>query len=131
MIEATAIIAVKNVRESALWYQKLLACRANHGGDEFEMLVDANDSDNHLLYLHLWDAHDHPSMLKAEANAGSGIILYFSVNRFKDAWENALALNANIDKEPCLNENSNRQEFSLLDPDGYYLIISEKIKKVE
>ena len=81
--------------------------------------------------MHLWDAHDHPSMLKAEANAGSGIILYFSVNRFKDAWENALALNANIDKEPCLNENSNRQEFSLLDPDGYYLIISEKIKKVE
>ena len=43
------LIGVTDVRRSSEWYQRLLGCRSNHGGDEYEQLVSEGQL---ILQLH-------------------------------------------------------------------------------
>jgi catechol-2,3-dioxygenase len=121
MIKSDVIIAVNDVRASSSWYQAIMSLKSNHGGDTFEVLT--NDKYDVVLCLHKWGEHDHPTMLMP-TKPGNGLILYFRVNNFEEIVQNAIKLNSNTTPIK-LNPNSNRREFSLYDPDGYYLIISE------
>lgn len=121
MIKTEAIIAVRNVEESSAWYQRLLNCASSHGGDTFETLTDGNG--NHVLSLHKWGEHDHPTFVDPD-RAGNGLILYFQVNDLTPYWENALQLKASIEKKPDLNPNSGLMEFSVRDLDNYYISVS-------
>ena len=122
MVRTETIIAVKNVSESSVFYQKLLGCSSAHGGDTFEIL---KDGDTVILCLHKWGEHEHPTMIDAEKENGNGLILFFRVSNINRILENAKILNALIEKEIHYNKNSLKNQFILRDPDNYYLIISE------
>jgi hypothetical protein len=52
------------------------------------------------------------------------LLLFFRVDDFDLALKRAHTLAARLEEEPHLNPNTQTQEFSLRDPDGYYVTIS-------
>jgi hypothetical protein len=56
--------------------------------------------------------------------AGNGLLLFFPVDDFDMALKRARLLVSRLDEEPHLNPNTETQEFSVRDPDGYYVTIS-------
>ena len=122
MIRTEPIIGVDNVEKSSRWYQELLGCKNAHGGDTFEILVDQDDTV--ILCLHKWGEHEHPTLSSSEITPGNGLILYFRVDNLEKIWKNAKHLNAVIEEEPNLNQNSGKREFAIRDLDNYYLLIS-------
>ncbi len=122
MIKSQPIIGVNDVKKSATWYQKLLGCSCSHGGDTFEMLMD--NKGEIFLCLHKWGEHEHPTLSNSRIQPGNGLIVYLIVEDLDKAWANAQTLNATIEEPPQLNQNSGKQQFSIRDLDGYYLMIS-------
>jgi len=59
-----------------------------------------------------------------EASPGNGLLLFFRVDDFDKALKRARALVARFEEEPHVNPNTGTMEFSLRDPDGYYVTIS-------
>jgi hypothetical protein len=59
-----------------------------------------------------------------EAPPGNGLLLFFRVDDFDMALERARALVTRLEEEPHVNPNTRTREFSLRDPDGYYVTIS-------
>jgi predicted enzyme related to lactoylglutathione lyase len=55
---------------------------------------------------------------------GNGLLLFFRVDDFDMALPRARALVARLEEEPQLNPSTGTMEFSLRDPDGYYVTIS-------
>ncbi len=117
------IIAVKNVRESAKWYEAIFGCKSAHGGNEFDILVAENSEV--LLCLHKWDEHDHPTMKSANNSTGNGLILYFRIENIEQVRENLKKVDYPVEAEIQLSPNSRRKEFSMRDPDGYYITVAE------
>lgn len=68
------IIAVQNVQKSSEFYQNLLNCQSQHGGETFEILTD---NDVVILCLHKRGEHEHPTMLNPGNQPGNGLILSF------------------------------------------------------
>ena len=118
------IIGVRDVRRSFKWYQSLLGLpEAAPAHDYFGQILDADGTV--LLCLHEWGAHDHPSLTSPDrAEPGNGLLLFLRVDDFDLALPRARALVAQLDEEPHLNANTRTMEFSLRDPDGYYVTIS-------
>jgi catechol 2,3-dioxygenase-like lactoylglutathione lyase family enzyme len=118
------IIGVSDVRSSFKWYQALFGQRETRPGhDYFAQIVDTDETV--LLCLHKWGAHEHPSLLSPdEAPPGNGLLLFFRVDDFDKAFERARTLVTRLDEEPHVNPNTRTREFSLRDPDGYYVTIS-------
>ncbi|RAJ15585.1 VOC family protein [Arenibacter echinorum] len=127
MIKTEPIIAVEDVEKSSKWYHTLLNCSSGHGGSTFEILL--NELGEQILSLHKWGAHDHPTLSNPKIKVGNGLILYFVVDDIDLIWKNATELNAIIFDMPHLNTNSGRREFSLQDPNGYYLSICSNNSK--
>jgi hypothetical protein len=50
--------------------------------------------------------------------------LFFRVDDFDRALKRARALVTQFDEEPHVNPNTQTLEFSIRDPDGYYVTIS-------
>ncbi|HYG50865.1 MAG TPA: VOC family protein [Flavobacteriales bacterium] len=123
MIKLDPIIAVKDVETSSTWYQALFNCKSIHGGDEFDVLVSANN--DVLLCLHKWGPHEHPTMKNPRITPGNGLILYFRTENLERIRKNAQASGLLIEEDIHVNPNSHKKEFSLRDPDGYYLTITE------
>lgn len=123
MTRSEPIIAVENVRKSSVWYQLLFMCKSSHGGDVFEILKDSDGTV--ILCLHRWGDHNHATLSNPKEGAGNGIILFFRVTDLNQVWENAQKLGASIERELHFNENSLKNQFTLRDPDNYFLIISE------
>jgi hypothetical protein len=53
-----------------------------------------------------------------------GLLLFFRVDDFDMALTRARALGARLEEEPHVNPNTQTMEFSLRDPDGYYVTMS-------
>ena len=123
MMKVDPIIAVKNVEESSGWYQTVFACSSMHGGSEFDVLV--NKENEIFICLHKWGEHEHPSMKNPNITPGNGLILYFRAENMEEIRENLRKMDYPVEREIQLNPNSRRKEFSVIDPDGYYLSISE------
>ena len=123
MIKIDPIIAVKDVEASASWYQQVFGCRKRHGGDEFAVLVSGDDEI--LLCLHKWGEHHHPTMTNPNIIPGNGLILYFRTDDMKTIRQNVEKTGGIVEEDIHLNPNSLKNEFSLRDPDGYYLTITE------
>ncbi|MDC6350951.1 VOC family protein [Zeaxanthinibacter sp. PT1] len=121
MLRSEPIIAVRDVEASASWYMELLGCNRSHRGPLFEILTD--EAGEQLLSLHRWDAHDHPTFKNPEIAPGNGLILYFVVDDLEKTWKNAEELKTKVEARPHLNTNSGRMEFSLRDPDGYFISV--------
>ena len=118
------IIGVSNVPGSFKWYQSLFGQpETSPGHDDFGQILDTDGTV--LLCLHLWGAHDHPSLVcPDEAAPGNGLLLFFRVDDYEMALKRARALVARFEEEPHVNPNTQTREFSLRDPDGYYVTIS-------
>jgi catechol 2,3-dioxygenase-like lactoylglutathione lyase family enzyme len=118
------IIGVRDVARSFKWYQTLFGqppTRPAH--DYFGQLVDSDGTV--LLSLHEWGAEDHPPLMSPEsATPGNGLLLFFRVDDFDAALERAGTLAARLEENPHVNPNTRTKEFSLRDPDGYYVTIS-------
>jgi predicted enzyme related to lactoylglutathione lyase len=59
-----------------------------------------------------------------DGTPGNGLLLFFRVDDYEMALERARALADRLEEEPHLNPNTRTWEFSLRDPDGYYVTIS-------
>jgi len=118
------IIGVSNVPGSFKWYQSLFGQpETTPGHDYFGQLLDTDGTV--LLCLHRWGAHEHPSLRSPhEASPGNGLLLFFRVEIIDAALSRARALVARLESEPLVNPNTGTREFSLRDPDGYYVTIS-------
>ena len=118
------IIGVSNVPTSFKWYQSLFGqpeTRPAHS--YFGQTLDSDGTV--LLCLHEWGAHDHPSLMSRDtAIPGNGLLLFFRVDDFDMALKRARALVGQFEEEPHENPNTRTPEFSLRDPDGYYVTIS-------
>jgi hypothetical protein len=58
------------------------------------------------------------------AKPGNGLLLFFRVDDFDIALARASALVSRLEEEPHVNPSTGTIEFSLRDPDGYYVTIS-------
>ena len=118
------IIGVSNVQVSSEWYQTLLTAANNHPGDStFAQILDEDGTV--LICLHHWGDHGHPSLSSPHAGTpGNGLLLFFCVSDFEAALVRARTLSQRLAEEPRLNPNTRAMEFSLQDPDGYYVTVS-------
>jgi hypothetical protein len=118
------IIGVKDVSISFKWYQSLFGQAQSAPGHSYWGQI--RDSDGTvLLCLHQWGAHDHPSLTSPHtALPGNGLLLFFRVDDFVPTLQRARTLAPNLDEEPHANPSTETEEFSLRDPDGYYVTIS-------
>ena len=118
------IIGVSDVPASFKWYQSLFGQPETQPAHSYwGQLLDADGTV--LLCLHQWGAHEHPSLLSPErATPGNGLLLFFRVDDFDMSLKRARALVARLEEEPQTNPNTRTEEFSLLDPDGYYVTVS-------
>ena len=118
------IIGVADVARSCTWYQTLLGLPATAPAhDDFGQIVDADGTV--LLSLHAWGAEEHPPLTSPDdAKPGNGLLLFFRVDNFDAALQNARALGSRLEEERHVNPNTGTAEFSLCDPDGYYVSIS-------
>ena len=121
MTKVDTIIAVKDVEASSQWYQSVLGCRSR--GQHIIILISENDEI--LLCLHKWGEHVHPTMKDPKTTPGNGLILYFMTENLPGIRKNVEKLGYPIEEDIHINPNSTKKEFSLRDPDGYYLTITE------
>jgi catechol 2,3-dioxygenase-like lactoylglutathione lyase family enzyme len=118
------IIGVGNVARSFKWYQTLFGLpETAPAHDYFGQVLDPDGTV--LLCLHQWGAHEHPSLTSPDhAQPGNGLLLFFRIDDFDQALPRARALVAQLEEEPVLNPGTGTMEFSLRDPDGYYVTVS-------
>jgi hypothetical protein len=117
------IIAVKDIETSSKWYQAIFNCKSMHGGTAFDILMSENNEV--LICLHQWEAHGHPTMTNQNITPGNGLILYFRTENMRSIRENAEKLGWAVEEDIHLNPNSTKMEFSLRDPNGYYLTVTD------
>lgn len=118
------ILGVRNVALSFDWYRTLLGLPpAQPAHPHWGQLVDVDGTV--LLCLHAWGAHDHPSLASPDrAEPGNGLLLFFRIDDFDAALARARGLAASLEQAPAENPATGTLEFSLRDPDGYYVTIS-------
>jgi catechol 2,3-dioxygenase-like lactoylglutathione lyase family enzyme len=118
------IIGVRDVPASFTWYQSLFGHpEPSPAHDHFGQIVDSDGTV--LLCLHSWGAHEHPPLTSPDvATPGNGLLLFFRVDDYDDTLARARGLVARFAEEPHVNPNTQTSEFSLRDPDGYYVTIS-------
>ena len=117
------IIGVGDVPKSFKWYQALFGQpETGPAHDYFGQIVDADGTV--LICLHAWGEHDHPSLKSPDhATPGNGLLLFFRVDDFDMSLSRARTLVTRLKKEPYVNPSTGVLEFSLRDPDGYYVHI--------
>lgn len=118
------IIGVRDVADSHKWYQSLFGqTETPPSHDHFDQILDEDGTV--LLCLHRWGEHEHPSLMSPdEGPAGNGLLLFFRVDDYEQALERARELDDQFAEKSHLNPNTQTQEFSVRDPDGYYVTIS-------
>ena len=118
------IIGVGDVARSFKWYQTLFGQPETAPAHTyFGQILDSDGTV--LLCLHEWGAHDHPSLMSPDrAKPGNGLLLFFRVDDFDLTLQRARSLVSRLEEEPHVNSNTRTKEFSLRDPDRYFITIS-------
>ena len=118
------IIGVSDVPKSFKWYQSLFGQPEMDPGHEYwGQILDTDGTV--LLCLHRWGVHEHSSLMSPDdSTPGNGLILFFRVTDYDEALKRTRALVARFEEEPHVNPKTQTREFSLRDPDGYYVTIS-------
>ena len=124
MTRTWTVIGVGDVAGSFKWYQALFGQPATlPAHNYFGQILDSDGTV--LLCLHEWGAHEHPSLMSPDhGTPGNGLLLFFRVDDFDLALQRARSLVTRLEEEPHVNPNTQTNEFSLRDPDGYYITIS-------
>lgn len=118
------IIGVGDVPGSLKWYQALFGQPSTlPAHDYFGQILDSDGTV--LLCLHEWGAHEHPSLMSPHhGTPGNGLLLFFRVDDFDLVLQRARSIVTRLEEEPHVNPNTQTKEFSVRDPDGYYVTIS-------
>jgi hypothetical protein len=118
------IIGTGDVAGSFQWYQSLFGQpHTPPAHDDFGQILDSDGTV--LLCLHAWGAHDHPSLTSRDRGTpGNGLLLFFRVDDFDLALARARVLVDRLQEEPHVNPSTGTMEFSLRDPEGYWVTIS-------
>src|SRR5262245_6969786 len=118
------VIGVGDVAASCRWYQSLFGQpETPPAHDYFGQILDTDGTV--LLCLHEWGAHEHPPLRSPDRGTpGNGLLLFFRVDDLEAALPRARALVRRLEEEPHQNPSTGTMEFSLRDPDGYYVTIS-------
>jgi len=111
MIKIDPIIAVKDVEVSSKWYEHVFGVKRLQG-----------ESGSFAV---LGSEHHHPPMADPGITPGNGLMLYFRTADMQDIRQPVADMRVVVDQDGHLNPNSLKKEFSLRDPDGYYLTITE------
>ncbi|HLR37665.1 MAG TPA: VOC family protein [Chitinophagaceae bacterium] len=122
MTKLDPIIAVKDVEASAQWYHQIFGFRNAHGGKDFAVLLDEDDVV--MLCLHQWGIDEHPSLSDQRIPAGNGFLLYFKTDNMPKMLNRVEQMHWPIEEALHQNPNSRRKEFSLKDPDGYFITVT-------
>src|SRR6187401_2701234 len=119
------IIGVRDVPGSFQWYQSLFGLpKTTPVHDYFGQILDTDGTV--LLCLHQWGAHEHPTLMSPDtAPPGNGLLLFFRVDDYETTLNRARTLADRFEEESHVNPNTQTREFSVRDPDGYYVTISE------
>ena len=125
MKRAWTIIGVRDVPGSFKWYQALFGQPPDTPAHyDFGQILDSDGTV--LLCLHEWGAHEHPSLMGPDhGTTGNGLLLFFRVDDFDLALQRARSLVTLFEEESHVNPNTQTREFSVRDPDGYYVTISD------
>ncbi len=122
------LIAVNDVEASSRWYQRLLGCRSNHGGSEYEQLVSNGQL---VLQLHSFKVEHHhgPIGNRDEKPYGNGVLLWFEVDDFDAVMQRAAEMGVEIvmprhRNPPDGNGGPNHWECWMRDPDGYVVVVA-------
>jgi catechol 2,3-dioxygenase-like lactoylglutathione lyase family enzyme len=128
-VQSQTMIAVRDVEASSRWYQELLGLQSDHGGPDYERLVD-----NGVLVLQLHNievGHHHGVIARADADVGNGVLLWFGeVSDFDGAVARAEQLGAAVVRAPHRNPPSGQgngpshREIWIEDPDGYTVVVA-------
>jgi catechol 2,3-dioxygenase-like lactoylglutathione lyase family enzyme len=123
------LIAVPDVEASSRWYQRLLGVRSDHGGPEYERLVDADGT--LVMQLHNWDVEHHHGGIgdPAARPYGNGVLLWFEIDDFDAAVERSRELEAEVVLAPHRNPPEGpggpaHREVWLRDRDGYTVVLA-------
>jgi len=123
------LIAVSDVEASSRWYQRLLGVRSDHGGPEYERLVDADGT--LVMQLHDWDVEHHHGGIgdPAAKPYGNGVLLWFEIDDFDAAVERSRELQAEVVLAPHRNPPEGpggpaHREIWLRDRDGYTVVLA-------
>lgn len=124
-VRAQPLIAVRDVRASSAWYQRLLQVQGLEGHEHRDVYDCLLSGDQLVLQLHGWDDEDHPNLVGADAAPhGHGVLLWFEVDDFDGAVLRARELRAEIVEEPHVNPAPRHRELWIRDPDGYVVVIA-------
>jgi catechol 2,3-dioxygenase-like lactoylglutathione lyase family enzyme len=122
------LIAVSDVEASSRWYQRLLGCKSDHGGSEYERLT-ANDE--LILQLHSFSVEHHHGRIgnPDDKPYGNGVLLWFEIDDFDAALDRAEKLQADVvlprhRNPPSGDGGPNHWEIWLHDPDGYTVVLA-------
>jgi catechol 2,3-dioxygenase-like lactoylglutathione lyase family enzyme len=118
------IIGVSDVSRSFQWYQRLFGQPATGPAhDDFGQILDTDGTV--LLCLHGWGVEDHPPLTSPDhGTPGNGLLLFFRVDDFDRAMERARTLVPQFEEDAHVNPSTHTREFSVRDPDGYYVTLS-------
>jgi catechol 2,3-dioxygenase-like lactoylglutathione lyase family enzyme len=117
------MLQVREVARSSSWYHDVLGLRSGHGGDEYDMLFSG---DEFVLQLHRDDAEEHRIPNGTPGGDGGGITLWFEAenrDRFDVLIEQARRAGATFTDEPQWNPKAHHHEATVLDPDGYVVVL--------
>lgn len=121
------LIAVRDVEASSRWYQRLLGCKSDHGGPDYERLTFNGTL---VMQLHRWEVEHHHGAIGDPAKPnGNGVLLWFEVEDFDAAVVRAAELNAEVvlprhRNPPEGSGGPNHWEVWLRDPDGYTVALA-------
>jgi catechol 2,3-dioxygenase-like lactoylglutathione lyase family enzyme len=117
------LIAVTDVEASSSWYQRLLGCKSDHGGNEYERLKVGGDL---ILQLHRFevDHHHGPIGDQNDKPYGNGVLLWFEVDDFEAAMRRVDQLKPEIVMPKHRNPNAKHWEIWVRDLDGYVVVMA-------
>lgn len=122
-MRAQPLIAVTDVQASSRWYQRLLGCKSDHGGDEYERLTWNGAL---ILQLHRFEVEHHHGPI-GDVNDkpyGNGLLLWFETDDFDAAMERVAEMKAKIVMPRHRNPAPSHWECWLRDPDGYIVVLA-------
>jgi predicted enzyme related to lactoylglutathione lyase len=124
MIKLNTFIAVKDASVSAKWYEEIFKLK-NSSPEGHGFAVLKSEIGEIILCLHEWQKDDHPTMTDRNIPPGNGLILYFRSHDMDPIYQRVKNAGYPIEENIHMNPNSMKREFSMRDPDGYFLTVSE------
>jgi catechol 2,3-dioxygenase-like lactoylglutathione lyase family enzyme len=117
------MIAVADVRQASVWYQRVLGATGGHGGAEYErLLVDG------IVVMQLHErkvGHHHGAIGDPGKPIGNGVALWFEADDFDGAVGRIRDGEVEVVTDVHVNPNADHREIWIRDLDGYLVVLAE------